>query len=54
MDQGFTLGECLDLANGRVLCKTKRGKRLNVLVPCSEVQSVLDKGFCTLGECGSP
>jgi hypothetical protein len=46
-------GECLDPANGQVLCKTKRGKHVNILLPDGKVQRALDKGF-TLGECGAP
>ncbi len=51
LDKGLTRGECIDPANGRVLCKTKRGKRVNALLPDSMVQRALDKGFFTLGEC---
>ena len=51
LDKGITLGECTTPLNGRVLCKNKRGKRVNVLVPDSKVQQALDKGFFTLGAC---
>jgi len=40
LDKGLTPGECADPANGRVLCKTKRGKRVNVLLPDSMVQRI--------------
>lgn len=49
--RGLTLGECNHPSNGRVVCKAKRGKRVNVLLPDREVQKALDTGFCTLGEC---
>jgi hypothetical protein len=51
LDKGLTRGECDDPKNGQVLCKTKRGKRVNVLLPDNQVQKALDKGFYTLGEC---
>jgi hypothetical protein len=51
LDKGIALGECADPANGRVLCKNKSGKRVNVLLPDNEVQKALDKGFFTLGAC---
>jgi hypothetical protein len=53
LDKGLTMGECPNATNGYVLCKSKRGKRVNVLLPDSRVQRALDKGFCTLGECGT-
>jgi len=51
LDKGLTLGECANPTNGRVLCKNKQGKRVNVLVRDSKVQQALDKGFYTLGAC---
>jgi len=52
LDKGFLLGECPNPSNGRVMCKTKGTRSLNVLVPDSKVQSALDRGVYTLGECG--
>jgi len=54
LDKGLTPGECLNPTNGRVLCKAKRGKRVNVLLPDTKVQRAVDKGFFTLGACSSP
>jgi hypothetical protein len=54
LDKGLTPGECLNPTNGRVLCKAKRGKRVNVLLPDTRVQRAMDKGFFTLGACSSP
>jgi hypothetical protein len=52
--KGLIPGECANPSNGRVLCKTKEGKRTNVLAPNRKVQKLLDKGFYTLGACEAP
>jgi len=54
LEKGLTRGECTSAANGRVLCRTKRGKRANVLVPEKEIQRLLEEDFFAPGECGDP
>jgi hypothetical protein len=54
LDRGFTLGECANPSNGRVLCRTRSGERTNVLVPEKKVQKLLGKGSYTLGACEAP
>jgi hypothetical protein len=53
LDRGLSIGECLDARNGRLMCKSKRGRLASVLVPDSKVQRSLDKGL-TLGVCRAP
>jgi hypothetical protein len=48
--KGATMGECANATNGRVMCKSKRGKLKSMLVPHSKVQKMLAKGM-TLGVC---
>ena len=51
--KGLSIGECPDARNGRLMCKSKRGRLASVLVPESKVQRSLDKGL-TLGVCRAP